>query len=187
MTGRKSLCSKHWPLCAQEDEVSGTTAALQASGFRKHWARVHVRAFSESSSSAACGFPRHYSGRCQGISWILQTFASPSACPPSSVHRSTFSLLAPTAKTPESGELGIGVRIRANREGGDASWARALLPEAEVPSAMGAVIALRFGFQDAPLKFCRLRSFSSRGKGFSIPSTIHCNTVARRRRLVTKD
>jgi hypothetical protein len=28
------------------------------------------------------------------------------------------------------------------------------------------VIAPRLGLQDAPLKFCRLRSFSRRGKGF---------------------
>ena len=134
MTGRKSLCSKHWPLCAQEDEVSGTTAALQASGFRKHWARVHVCTFEPSVNPVL--------KRRAGFRGIILADA----------------------------RLGIGVRIRANREGGNASWARALLPEAEVPSAMGAVIALRFGFQDAPLKFCRLRSFSSRGKGFLIPS-----------------
>jgi hypothetical protein len=70
----------------------------------------------------------------------------------------------------ESGKLGVGVRIRPYQEKGAASWATALLPEAEVPLAMGAAIALRLSFQDAPLKFRRLLSFSWRGKGFSIPS-----------------
>jgi hypothetical protein len=72
----------------------------------------------------------------------------------------------PKPETPESGKLGVGVRIRPNQEKGAASWATALLPEAEVPLAMGEVIALRLGFQDDRLKFRRLRSFSWKRKGF---------------------
>ncbi len=49
----------------------------------------------------------------------------------------------PKPETPESGKLGVRVRIRPNQEKGAASWATALLPEAEVPHAMGAVIPAR--------------------------------------------
>ena len=144
--------------------------------------------FSESSSSAACESPWYYSGRCQAIRRILQTFASPPACvPPSSVHRSIAPLAVPKARNYGERKLGVGVRIRPYQEKGAASWATALLPEAEVPPAMGAVIALRFGFQDAPLKFCRLRFLFVTGQGVLDTVTIHCNTVARRRRFLTKD
>jgi hypothetical protein len=62
-----------------------------------------VWAFSESSSSAACGFPWQDSGRRQAIRRIVQTFASPPACVlPSSVHRSISLLVVPKARN--SGE-----------------------------------------------------------------------------------
>jgi hypothetical protein len=74
----------------------------------------------------------------------------------------------PHPETPESGKLGVGVRIRADQKKNTASWATALLPRAEVPLATGAVIALRLGFQDAPLRVWRLRFFSWTGKKFSL-------------------